>query len=74
MPASPNQPPTARDRRLTKGLATSRAQSMKSCATGLIVLSFSVTIAIANGAISSSIGSFLTANRLAKKWSNTDSG
>jgi hypothetical protein len=56
-------------------LVTSRAQSMNSCATGLMVLFLRVTTAIANGATGRSIGSIFSANlfswncrRLSPKW------
>src|SRR5215204_2735406 len=52
------------DFRLTSGLATSRAQSMKSCATGLSVRFFRVTIPFGSGAIGSFTGRTLISERL----------
>ena len=45
-------------RHCANGLATSRAQSTKSCATGLTVLFFRAIIATANGWIGSATGNF----------------
>src|SRR5437899_1848907 len=50
--------------RLARGAATSRAQSTKSCATGLMVRFFRAMTATENGAIGSSIGNLLSAKRL----------